>query len=138
MATVKESMAATHQQAADFHKRVAESHQALSECFKGMCKSTLPLRDGLEGASNHHAAIAKAHEDAAAFHSENCKTLKSAVEADLNKLQRDGYSSVIPSDVPPAFGIRAVPRAGGPELPTALDKSAIDPRFRHLITTDEA
>lgn len=55
-------------------------------------------------------------------------------EALGKKIVPDSISSVIPSDVP-TFGIRAIPRPGGPA--PSIDKAAVPPQFRHLITTDD-
>ena len=119
-----------HQTEAAHKAAMGEGHRAAEKCFKAMGK------DFAEAASAH-GAMADSCEKGAAYHESCTKVLKASIAADLEKLVPDNFRGTIPSDVP-GFGIRAIPRPGGPELPTALDKSAIDPRFRHLITTDEA
>jgi hypothetical protein len=121
--TTKQHLATFHEKSADHHIAMAKSEHAKAEA------STGKMSECCKTAAANHEAMAE-------YHAACCRTLKASIAADLEKLVPDGFRGVIPSDVP-AFGIRAVSRPGGPEFPAALDKTTVDPRFRHLIADVE-
>jgi hypothetical protein len=135
MASVREHLLEVHKAMAAHHQAQAASHAKLAECYGSMSKTA-------DGDSTHqhiaaeHECMCKSHRDAAAFHAECMEECAKAAEADLNKLQRDGFTSVIPTDVP-GFGITAVPRHGAPAKSDLVDKAAVPPQFRHLISSGD-
>jgi hypothetical protein len=119
--TTKQHLAAFHEQSADHHIAMAKSEYAKGEASAGK------MTECCKTAAANHEAMAE-------YHASCSKILKASIAEDLNKLQRDGFTSVIPTDVP-GFGITAVPRPGGPA--PNVDKAAVPPQFRHLISNEE-
>jgi hypothetical protein len=138
MATMKQHLLEAHEAMAEHHTKMAKSHHALSRCYKGMTK--VEADDGFQKIASEHSRMAEHHEEAAAYHLGCCKTMKAAIESDLQKLQPDRVSAIAFSDVPAdGFGmtarIRAVPRAGAPSPNSDLAK--VPEQFRHLVESTE-
>jgi hypothetical protein len=140
--TMKAHIAELHGKEAATHAALADGCGDVSKCFNAMGKAA----GGDDGQMYAKIAsafdkCAKAHAAAAAYHENGAATMKASDVNDLTKVRPDGFSSIIPSDVPDSgFGIRAVPRHGSPSMPDKLDKAVLDgiaPEFRHLLG-DEA
>jgi hypothetical protein len=114
--TAKEHLAQMHKSMAEHHKELAECCGAMSKCAEGVM-------------AKHFGAMAKIHADASDSHAGFAAAMEKAIQSDLQKLQPDAISSVARSEAPTG-AFRAVPRDGAP----AINKSEIDPQFRHLLS----
>jgi hypothetical protein len=120
--------------------RAIDSHITQGKAWQAVGDGHKQLAAMGGDAADVHKGMADACDKAVADHASQAtfcvSSLKAMDDADLNKIRPDNISSVASMDTP-NFGIRAIPRAGAPTPSTAIDKTAIDPRFRHLIATEE-
>jgi hypothetical protein len=136
---MSKSVVDDHTQAAKTHQALSDECSGLAECFGSMSKAAAKNDSPVYAkAAGHFGKMAATHKAAALYHGAAAK----AADDELGKtLRPDSISGVPRTDAPDsAFGIRAVPRPGQPELGTGLDKATLDsisPMFRHLVETGD-
>jgi hypothetical protein len=140
MSSMKEHLAGFHGKEAEHHASKAAHHTALAGHFghlaKCMAKTTTieATKDSqgiLEALAAEHTEQSQQHAGMAEYHEACAEECSKAMDsADLNKLSPlpDGLSVVAP-DRP---NIRAVPRAGQPEI-----RMAVAPEFSKMLGLSE-
>jgi hypothetical protein len=123
----------------------AEARDAADELHAHYVSEGNKSGAGNEGAAHrkvasHFKKLSKAHGDLADLHAQQSEDCEKAERDHLNKIRPDSITSVPFSDAPDsAFGIRAIPRPGQPDLNAGarIDKAAVPAQFRHLLLAED-
>lgn len=139
MSSVKMHLQKFHEEAADHHSQLSSHHKALATAHKALAKKVddNDASEAHDKISQSHAEIARRHSDFSEFHKGAADACMKAASGDdltkANAIRPDGVMRIIPSDNPMSK-IRAVPRAGQPEL---VDRTGVPPELQKFVSLDD-
>ena len=147
MTTVRQHMkvfhdgAAAHwQSTAAHHEKEAARNAGFAKCYASMAKTAdseawNEFADEHGQAAKDHEQYAKLCADYSAFHETCASDCEKSEQDQLGKtLRPDPYTSITPRDTPfEGFGIRAIPRAGGPTPAPAVNKAIVPIELQHML-----